>query len=1211
MYSFSLFLDFIKKSSTQIPSVGKAVALVIFFSPLALIACGEEESASDPVVDQRPFVGPALDRSVLQPIDSDGALIPLSAFGEPCRSNGECVEGWCVPAGAENVCTRQCLGDNCPEGWGCRAVSNSGVDLTFLCTPADDRLCGVCAEDSDCPEGRCLVLDGLSICGRGCLQDEDCPESYRCAEGEEGEVSQCVPRSGSCTCGEGDLGEERVCEVANEFGACFGRQRCDGGEGWSTCDAATPAPEQCNLVDDDCNGLTDDILGLGEVCSEEVVTESGETLSCTGRLICTSEALAPICTAQAPSEERCDFLDNDCDGETDEGFDGRDQVCQVGIGACRRFGVQVCSEDGAEVICNVGAGAPVEELCDGIDNDCDGSTDEDFSGVGQSCSVGVGLCQSFGDLECLADGSGTFCDAVEGIPVEELCDGADNDCDGSTDELFPELGTLCEQGRGACRRVALYSCSIDGSGVLCEVEAGASTPERCDGVDNDCDGEVDEAFPNLTRTCEVGEGICLRRGVTVCGDDELSVTCSVVQGEPAEERCDGLDNDCDGVVDQLWEGLGAPCELGEGLCRRRGVLVCAEDQQGAPRCDAEQVEGAPQDLCDYQDDDCDGEIDEDFRNEAGGYQALAHCGACGNDCLALWDPNPAAFGVEALCEASGDLRQCGYRCLPGFSDADGRARNGCELSEDLDAVYVLPAEYGGADNENCGRLDAPCASITQGLDRAVLLDRARVRVAEGVYRESVSLRPGIDLLGGHDRISWVQQPEVTVSRVDARGAVSLAGAEDHFAVSAVEIRTPTRLEGFTIQGSTPIGGGNSYGIYVKDCDEQLTIRANFISAGDGGRGADGSSGVSGRAGLPGRPGLESSTTDDCFVGDEEVFGGSGGILSCGAVDVSGGPGGSSYCPYPHSSQGLSPRSGQEGSGIDGLGGAGGLGGEGAWSFQSTQVGRCTINPGGPGDASDGEAGQAGADGAGGQQAETLGRIRAGHWRSAAGGNGVAAGVGSGGGGGGAAAGIYVDWASNLNHAADLGASGGGGGSGGCPGEAGGGGGGGGSSFAISLVYVNFTPLAIQLPRIEGNTFRRGLGGRGGRGGSGGGGGIGGAAGRAGQPPADTDDFYLGFCAFQGGAGGVGGRGGHAGGGAGGNGGRSFDIALFHPRVGGHAPQLPVVLEGYGEQNLFTLSAEAETLGEAGEGGNSINSEIGVGASGRRGDSGRLLLSSLR
>ncbi|MCA9541319.1 MAG: hypothetical protein KC620_20600, partial [Myxococcales bacterium] len=76
-----------------------------------------------------------------------------------------------------------------------------------------------------------------------------------------------------------------------------------------------------------------------------------------------------------------------CDGVVDEPFDvGAD--CVLGLGACARDGVRACGPDG-EGLCQADVGSPADELCNAIDDDCDGITDEDFGG-GMPCAEGVG-----------------------------------------------------------------------------------------------------------------------------------------------------------------------------------------------------------------------------------------------------------------------------------------------------------------------------------------------------------------------------------------------------------------------------------------------------------------------------------------------------------------------------------------------------------------------------------------------------------------------------------------------------------------------------------------------------------------------------------------------------------------------------------------------------------------------------------------------------
>ncbi|MCA9598514.1 MAG: hypothetical protein KC776_34625 [Myxococcales bacterium] len=434
--------------------------------------------------------------------------------------------------------------------------------------------------------------------------------------------------------GECTENEQRPCYSGpagtDGVGECkAGTQLCVNGY-WGTCTGeVAPTAEVCNGLDDDCNGLADEQLGqttcgMGACAVTVDNCVDGQPQTCT--------------PGTGNTVEQCDGVDDNCDGQVDEGCscqDGQTQSCYTGAPATKNVGecaagTQTCT-NGAWGSCDNEV-LPATELCDGLDNDCNGKTDEGNPEGGQACQTGKqGVCAA-GTTSCV--NSTKICNQTA-VPSPEVCDGLDNNCNGTADEGNPEGGSACQTGLpGVC---AAGTKVCEGGTVKCKQDTQAST-ETCDGVDNNCNGQTDEGcncVNGQTQSCYTGApstkdvGPC-HGGTQTCANGNWG-SC-VGQVLPKGETCNAIDDDCDGTPDDGNPGGGAACTTGlPGICSA-GTMTC---QAGALSCKQNQTAN-PSDICNNSlDDNCNGQVDE---NCSGGPCAHDKCvtgvaltSGCGGD----------------------------------------------------------------------------------------------------------------------------------------------------------------------------------------------------------------------------------------------------------------------------------------------------------------------------------------------------------------------------------------------------------------------------------------------------------------------------------------------------------------------------------------------------------------------------------------------------
>ncbi len=657
--------------------------------------------------------------------DCDGSLPPdeVDADGDGYFACEECDDAnVTVFPGAPELCDG--LDNDCDGSLPPDEIDADG-DTFLACDDCDDANVSIYP---GAPE-RCNGLD--DDCDGSVPADEfDSDDDGFVACSDDGSFWSGDPILGYDDCDDTDVsiypGAAEVCDGMDSD--------CDGslppdevdadGDGYFACEECDDAnvtvfpgaPELCDGLDNDCDGT---------VPVDEVDADGDGFLAC-------DDCDDADVSVYPGAPELCNGLDDDCDGTPDNNDpEGVGEPCGTDLGECQE-GQTVCA--GGALVC-ANAIWPEPELCDGLDNDCDGTPDNnDPEGVGEICGIDVGECQE--GLTACAGGALVCADAI--WPVPELCDGLDNDCDGSVplDEIDADGDTYlaCEDCDDAQALIHPGAAEITGDGV----------DQNCDAIeicylDADNDGfrpDASSTFPSADLDCDdVGEAWA----IDPTGDCNDS-NATIAPGLP--EKCDGWDNNCDGTVPALetdsdGDGVLSCAEacpydrlkLQPGICgcgklddaNNDGIPDCDDpcdhnvdsDSDGIPDC----VDACPDDAdktdpgvcgCDNPDDDndadsvldCDDACPDDAEKSEPGI-----CG-CGNPDDSNHDGVP---DCQSECDHNIDTDQDGVAdCLDGCPDNPEKTDPGvcgCEIPDDANSNEIPDCQ------ESPSPIDTPASGL--------------------------------------------------------------------------------------------------------------------------------------------------------------------------------------------------------------------------------------------------------------------------------------------------------------------------------------------------------------------------------------------------------------------------------------------------------------------------------------------------------------------
>ena len=524
------------------------------------------------------------------------------AVDETFKFNGLAIGAACD--GDDNgTCARGIVGCDGPTGTRC---DETGVDPTTIVCSVGLGACvrnGHLRCDSTCDAA--VVLGSAERCDNEV--DDDC----------DGDINE----------GFLDIGDDCDSNTTDTDLCKNDKVECLGATTGCVQKVATQL-ESCDGQDNNCDTFTDEpFKTLDTACD----SNAADGDSCANDVYrCAPGGDGVVCDEVIPARvEVCNGVDDDCNEGTDEGLDFG--ACTAGVGVCKRDGRLTCIAGGVACAAQAGPARLKEECGNALDDDCDGAVDEGFQLVGQPCDADdrnatipfdTDLCANDMIVCDPDDNATTACTPV--MFAVEVCDGKDNNCDKFVDETFVggehPLGAACDGGDGDSCKEGVWVC--DGpNATRCDDDSN-NTIERCNGLDDNCDREIDEAWPTLGDPCDgSNDADSCANGTLVCNATFDEVACLEV-GLAVVELCNGRDDTCDcdplgadpATCDDIGVGIdegfqiGAACTTADlGICKTAGAIACATTT--TTTCVATAPVTRVAESCNGLDDDCDGHID--------------------------------------------------------------------------------------------------------------------------------------------------------------------------------------------------------------------------------------------------------------------------------------------------------------------------------------------------------------------------------------------------------------------------------------------------------------------------------------------------------------------------------------------------------------------------------------------------------------------------